>query len=331
MINWLDVIKYARKGNLTPPRRVIKSDEEWKALLTDEEYRITRQKGTERAGTGAYCQAFESSLYGCRCCGTWLFDSREKFESGTGWPSFTQPVTPNVIKYEEDTSYGMRRVEVMCNVCDAHLGHVFPDGPMPSGLRYCINSASLRKVETDNLKMATFGGGCFWCTEVIFQSLDGVEQVTSGYSGGSVENPTYEEVTTGSTGHAEVIQVIFDQSIISYEDLVRIHLHTHNPTTLNRQGADVGTQYRSAIFTHDEAQAEAAQKVLEEEKSSFSDAIVTEIAPFEKFYPAESYHQNFFKRNPNHGYCNVVITPKLQKLRAKYSDKLKNGEQASAN
>ncbi len=323
MLNWLDIIKFAKNGNPRPGRRVEKTEEEWKALLTPEQFRIARQKGTERAFTGAHCSVFEPALYGCVCCGNWLFDSREKFESGTGWPSFTQPVTENAIKYEMDFSYGMRRVEVMCNVCDAHLGHIFPDGPMPSGLRYCINSASLKKVSTTGLRTATFAGGCFWCTEAIFSGLRGVENVISGYCGGTPETATYEQVSSGTTGHAEAVQAVFNQDVISYEDLLRLHMLTHDPTTLNRQGADRGPQYRSAVFYHDEQQKAAAEKVIAELDAHFDDPIVTELAPFEAFYRAEDYHQEFYRRNPANRYCLAVITPKLQKLREKHSDKLK--------
>lgn len=143
MLKWNDVLNFAKTGNPVPPRRDNRSDEDWKKILSPAEYQIARMKGTERAFTGEYCEAHDPGLYGCRCCGTLLFDSGLKFESGTGWPSFTQPVDPNVVAYHSDSSYGMIRVEVTCNVCDAHLGHVFPDGPQPSGLRYCINSASI--------------------------------------------------------------------------------------------------------------------------------------------------------------------------------------------
>lgn len=146
MIDWKQVNEYAGKGNPEPPRRVKKSEEEWKQELTEEQFFVTRKHGTERAGTGEYCESHQPGLYACRCCGTELFDSTEKFESGSGWPSFTEPVQDNVIKYEEDLSHGMHRIEVLCNVCDAHLGHVFPDGPEPTGLRYCVNSASLKLV-----------------------------------------------------------------------------------------------------------------------------------------------------------------------------------------
>lgn len=145
-MKWLDVLAFASKGNPVPPHRVEKTDEEWKKILTPEEFMVCRKKGTERAFTGEYCEAHDPGLYACRCCGTVLFDSRVKFESGTGWPSFTIPVENNVIKYTKDTSYGMTRIEVECNVCDCHLGHVFPDGPPPTGLRYCINSASIKLV-----------------------------------------------------------------------------------------------------------------------------------------------------------------------------------------
>jgi len=143
MIKWKDVIAYSVNGNPKPERRVEKSDGEWKDQLTPEQYRITRQKGTEAPGTGEFCSRHEPGQYNCICCDAPLFDSTIKFESGTGWPSFTQPINENAIKYEKDTKFGMVRVEVMCNVCDAHLGHVFPDGPEPSGLRYCINSDAM--------------------------------------------------------------------------------------------------------------------------------------------------------------------------------------------
>jgi methionine-R-sulfoxide reductase len=143
MLQWNDVIRFADKGNPAPPRRVDKSDEEWKKVLTPEQFQIARKKGTERPFTGEYCEAHDPGLYACRCCGTLLFDSSLKFESGTGWPSFTQPYEENAVAYHSDSSYGMTRIEVLCNVCDAHLGHIFPDGPKPSRLRYCINSASI--------------------------------------------------------------------------------------------------------------------------------------------------------------------------------------------
>jgi peptide-methionine (R)-S-oxide reductase len=146
-MKWLDVLQYASKGNEVPPNRIIKSDDEWRQILTPEEFLVCRKKGTERAFSGEYCEAHEAGIYACRCCGTVLFDSLTKFESKSGWPSFTEPAAAGVIKYTKDTSYGMVRIEVECNICDCHLGHVFPDGPAPTGLRFCINSLSIRLVK----------------------------------------------------------------------------------------------------------------------------------------------------------------------------------------
>ncbi|HEY1194653.1 peptide-methionine (R)-S-oxide reductase MsrB [Flavobacterium sp.] len=147
MIKWADVIHFTNKGNPTPDKRVEKTEEEWKQILTPEEFQVTRLKGTERSFSSEMCSLFEPGIYECKCCGTLLFDASEKFESGTGWPSFTQPVKENAVGYHADRSHGMVRVEVTCNVCDSHLGHIFPDGPPPSGLRYCINALSLNKVK----------------------------------------------------------------------------------------------------------------------------------------------------------------------------------------
>ncbi|GAA4805109.1 peptide-methionine (S)-S-oxide reductase MsrA [Litoribaculum gwangyangense] len=176
-----------------------------------------------------------------------------------------------------------------------------------------------------NIQLATFGGGCFWCTEAVFQEVSGVEKVVSGYSGGNAPgHPTYREICSGLTGHAEVVQITFDANIISYEDILVIFMTTHDPTTLNRQGADVGTQYRSVIFYHDDSQKEIAQKVIKKVSPYYDNPIVTEISPLDIFYKAEDYHQNYYRNNQSQGYCSFVITPKLAKLRKLHSDKLKN-------
>jgi methionine-S-sulfoxide reductase len=172
-------------------------------------------------------------------------------------------------------------------------------------------------------ELATFGGGCFWCTEAVFQQLRGVNSVVSGYTGGHTDSPTYKDICSGRTGHAEVIQIGFDPTEISYADLVAIHLATHDPTTPNRQGADVGTQYRSAIYTHSPEQAELANRVLDELAPAFSEPITTEVGPLGPFYPAEAYHQNYYNTNPGAGYCQAVISPKLQKARKLLQDRLK--------
>ena len=174
-----------------------------------------------------------------------------------------------------------------------------------------------------NIQLATVGGGCFWCVEAVLLELKGVHKVVSGYSGGSIKNPTYREICSGLTGHAEVVQVSFDADIISYEDLLTVFMTTHDPTTLNRQGADKGTQYRSVIYYHDEAQKAAAERVIANLGSYFNDPIVTEVSPLDVFYEAEDYHQNYYANNPAQPYCSVVISPKVSKLRAMYADRLR--------
>lgn len=175
-----------------------------------------------------------------------------------------------------------------------------------------------------NIQLATFGGGCFWCTEAVFKELKGVDKVVSGYSGGNAPGkPTYKEVCSGLTGHAEVVQVRFDANEISYQDIITIFMTTHDPTTLNRQGADVGTQYRSVIYYHDENQKEIANKILKDMATYYENPIVTELSPLDVFYQAEDYHQNYYSNNTEQGYCNAVITPKLAKFRKLYAEKLK--------
>jgi len=179
-------------------------------------------------------------------------------------------------------------------------------------------------MSNQTIEIATFGGGCFWCTEAVFQQVKGVQKVVSGYSGGTVPGkPTYREVCSGLTGHAEVVQITFDAGIISFKELVEIFLTTHDPTTLNRQGADVGTQYRSVIYYHNDTQRELAEQTIAELSKYFDNPIVTELSPSEKFHEAEDYHQNYYQNNETQGYCSFVITPKLAKLRQMPADKLK--------
>lgn len=179
-------------------------------------------------------------------------------------------------------------------------------------------------MSTNNLQIATVGGGCFWCTEAVFEEVRGVELVLSGYSGGTVPGrPTYREICSGLTGHAEVVQITFDASVISYEDILVIFMTTHDPTTLNKQGGDRGTQYRSVIYYHDEKQKEIAEVVLKELVAYYDDPIVTELSAAPVFYEAEKEHQDFYENNPDYGYCSFVIDPKLAKLRKLHSDKLK--------
>ena len=186
-----------------------------------------------------------------------------------------------------------------------------------------------KKLQTNSSidrEIATLGGGCFWCMEAVFNELQGIEKVESGYSGGTVENPTYEQVCTEKTGHAEVIQIIFDPKVISYKDILQIFFSMHDPTTLNRQGADMGTQYRSVIFYHNNSQKEIAKQVIDDIENSkiFNVSIVTQLEPFKEFFRAEDYHRDYYKKNSNQPYCKLVITPKLSKIRKKYFKNLKN-------
>jgi len=185
-------------------------------------------------------------------------------------------------------------------------------------------SSEMNNVNAD-FQTATFGAGCFWCIEAVFQRLEGVESVTSGYSGGTVRNPTYREVTSGRTGHAEVAQIVYNAEKISFDELLEVFWQTHDPTTLNRQGADVGSQYRSAIFFHNEVQREKAIYYKEQlnARGAFDKPIVTEIAEFDAFYPAENYHQNYYNLNSNQPYCSYVIDPKVDKLKKVFADKMK--------
>jgi len=172
-------------------------------------------------------------------------------------------------------------------------------------------------------EVATFGGGCFWCLEAVFEETRGVLDVVNGYAGGEIQNPTYEQVCSGTTGHAEVVQITFDPTVISYEALLKIFWLIHDPTTLNRQGNDVGTQYRSVIFYHDEQQKEQAEASIKAFSTKFLKPIVTEVKPLELFFKAEAYHQNYFKNNPNHGYCVFVVSPKVQHFKHEYKDLVK--------
>jgi peptide-methionine (S)-S-oxide reductase len=187
-----------------------------------------------------------------------------------------------------------------------------------------VNTENMDNITSSNLDTAVFGAGCFWCVEAIFQELNGVQSVESGYSGGTVENPSYQQVCSGTTGHAEVARIIFDPSVITYDDLLEVFWTTHDPTTLNQQGADVGEQYRSIIFYLNDAQKESVEKSKKEiAPKIWDDPIVTEIEPLKNFYIAEDYHQNYYNENSGQGYCKFVINPKLEKFRKKFKEKLK--------
>jgi peptide methionine sulfoxide reductase msrA/msrB len=299
-------------------KKMTRTDEEWRELLTPEQYRVLRKKGTERPGTGTYNHFDEEGTYRCAGCGEVLFSSEAKYECGSGWPAFYQ--TAGGIDEHEDRSLGMVRTEVTCSNCGGHLGHVFDDGPRPTGLRYCINSVSLdfdsaaEPAKTPaHLETVVFGAGCFWCTEAAFETVDGVTDVDVGYMGGEKHDADYRSVCSGGTGHAEVARVTYDPKRVAFERLLDLFFVIHDPTQLNRQGADVGPQYRSVIFHSTEAQKALAGQKIRELDEKYADPVVTQVVPAVEYHLAEAYHQDYFRKNPHEAYCRAVIAPKLKK------------------
>ncbi|HNW83532.1 MAG TPA: bifunctional methionine sulfoxide reductase B/A protein [bacterium] len=283
---------------------VSKTEEQWKEELPESNYKVLREGGTEKPFTGIYTDTFDKGLYRCFACGAPLFRSDTKYNHGCGWPSFTKSVSENAIIYVPDYSYGMSRTEIKCGNCGSHLGHVFDDGPEPDGKRYCVNSASLqflpekedKIMKKESSTTAIFAAGCFWGVEYKFSKEIGVISTDAGYIGGTTINPTYQTVCSNMTGHAEAVKVVFDPAKTNYEKLVRLFFAMHDPTQVNRQGPDTGTQYRTAIFYTDESQKTIAEKVKNELKSKYDKPIATEIVPAGTFYMAEEYHQEYIKK-----------------------------------
>ncbi len=295
----------ASTGDIEEVEKVIKTEAKWKKILTPEQYRVMRLKGTEQPfkGTCPIPPKGQSGIYQCAGCGTDLFRYNAKFESGTGWPSFWYPVSELNIRLKPDDSLGTRRVELLCARCGAHLGHVFDDGPPPSGKRYCINAIVLKLALAQTIaktEKATFAAGCFWGIESFFQQFAGKGVVSTrvGYTGGNFKNPTYEDVCSDKTGHAEAVEVVYEPAKIFYSELLDLFWSIHDPTTPGRQGPDVGSQYRSAVFFHTDEQQKLAMASKEklENSGKFKGRIVTEIVKAGEFYSAEEYHQKYYQK-----------------------------------
>ncbi len=314
--------------------RTEKNMDELKQRLTKLQFEVTQKNATERAFQNEYWDNKRPGIYVDVVDGAPLFSSTDKFDSGTGWPSFTKPLESAAVSEVRDETHGMVRVEVRSSSADSHLGHVFEDGPRPTRLRYCINSAALRFVPAEDLEqeglgkyaslfgqssgdsakvkaseqseVAVLAGGCFWGMEDILRKIPGVLDTEVGYTGGHLENPKYDDTHDSASGHAEAVRIVFDPAKLNYDELLVWFFKMHDPTTLNRQGNDRGTQYRSAIFYANEAQLAAAKKAIAAAEKKWKKPIATTLEPAAKWWPAEGYHQDYLVKNPGGYTCHYL-------------------------
>lgn len=284
------------------------SDQNQWNQLTDEEKKVIIHKGTEYPFTGKYYQLKDSGVFTCKQCNLPLFRSEDKFESGSGWPSFDDIIDGAV---KEILDADGRRTEIVCNRCGGHLGHVFRGEKMTKkDTRHCVNSISLGFIPADTTgsknEVAIFASGCFWGTEYYLQKLPGVIDTEVGYIGGHIKNPSYKEVCTGRTGHAEAVKVTYNPEEVDYETLARYFFETHDPTQVDRQGPDIGTQYRSEVFYTTEQQKQIAEKLIKilEEKGL---KVATKVTAASDFYSGEMYHQDYYQNNGKQPYCHSYI------------------------
>lgn len=297
--------------------------------LTLEEKKVIMEKGTEAPFSGEYDALFAPGMYFCRQCNAPLYRADDKFDAQCGWPSFDDEIPGAVVRTPDADG---SRTEIACSRCGAHLGHVFTgENLTPKNTRHCVNSISLVFIpeeKNDEPHVAVFGGGCFWCTEAVFERLQGVVSVMPGYAGGLRARPTYEEVSRGATGHAEVVKIEYDSRIIAYDDLLNVFFETHDPTSLNRQGNDIGEQYRSVIFYTTLAQKRAAEGYIAKQEKAhvYAKPIVTAVEPFSGLYSAEEDHRHYYDKNAGAPYCRLVIAPKIRKVEKEFASLLNKAD-----
>jgi peptide methionine sulfoxide reductase msrA/msrB len=284
----------------------LKDTDDMKAYrdLTDFEESVIIDRSTEAPFSGDYVNEFSEGVYYCKQCGAPLYTSESKFHSGCGWPSFDSEIEGAVERRPDPDG---NRTEIVCSVCGGHLGHVFEgEGFTESDTRHCVNSVSLIFVPAERRERAVFAAGCFWGIESQFQQVEGVLETTAGFTGGETSEPTYQQVCMGETGHAEAVELIFDNAAVSFEELARLFFEIHDPGTVDRQGPDIGSQYRSAVFYTSDEQRETLEALIADlEERGYN--VVTQIEPLSDFWPAEDYHQDYYSRSGVSSSCHYRV------------------------